>query len=293
MTVLYPRLALLLAVLPLGADAQTYIVLDFSGNVQDADKMYPNNSTLGPYYSSEGSMDFANAGTYNGNSIDVRVSFLGLTDGEGSSFRDSSAYQWVGWIPDYNDTSGKNDLGVYYRHDGNLAQPTGGIAWSMSFFLGGTDFGTSIELPGVRLLIYDHDGEQFQHESIRAFAGDGLTGYQLHGNSGINVLDEDGSYRFDSRGEGHPETTADGGMILYYQNTSSIRFDMFATTYEGIRPQDLGMFAAWDGNLGVNGGTTNGFDPLVVVPEPAAPILLGIASAGLMLRRTNKHRRSA
>jgi len=284
------RLALLFAALPLGAMAQTYVDLDFSGNVQPASQMYPNNSTLGPYYSSALSMDFANAGSYNGNSIDVRVSFLGLTDDEGSSFRETSTYQWVGWIPDYNDSFSKNDLGVYYRHDGNLAQATGGIAWSMSFFLGGSNFGTSVELPGVRLLIYDHDGESLQHESIRAFAGDGLTGYQLHGNSGIHAHDEGDSYRFDSRGSGHPETTADGGMILYYQNTSSIRFDMFGTTYAGLPPQNLGIFAAWDGNLGVNGGTTNGFDPLVVVPEPTAPILLGAAAASLMLRRVRQGR---
>jgi hypothetical protein len=288
MTVLRPRLALLFAVLPLGAMAQTYVDLDFSGNVQPASQMYPNNSTLGPYYSSALSMDFANAGTYNGNSVDVRVSFLGLTDGEGSSFRDTSTYQWVGWIPDYNDSFAKNDLGVYYRHDGNLDQPTGGIAWSMSFFLGGSSFNTSIELPGVRLLIYDHDGEALQDESIRAFAGDGLTGYQLHGNSGIHAHEEGDSYRFDSRGSGHPETTADGGMILYYQNTSSIRFDMFGTTYAGIPPQNLGIFAAWDGNLGVNGGGTDGFNPLVTVPEPTAPILLGAAAAGLLLRRIRR-----
>jgi len=291
MTVTRPRLALLFSILPLGAMAQTYVDLDFSGNVQPATQMYPNNSTLGPYYSSALSMDFANAGTYNGNSVDVRVSFLGLTDGEGSSFRDTSTYQWVGWIPDYNDSASKNDLGVYYRQDGNLAQPTGGIAWSMRFYLGGSNFGTELTLPGVRLLIYDHDGEALQSESIRAFAGDGLTGYQLHGNSGINVLNQDGSYRFDSRGAGHPETTADGGMILYYENTSSIRFDMFGTTYAGLPPQNLGIFAAWDGNLEVNGGNTNDFNPLVVVPEPTAPILLGVASMSLLLRR--RRQRSA
>ena len=95
----------------------------------------------------------------------------------------------------------------------------------------------------------------------------------------------DGSYRFDSRGWGHPETTANGGMILYYHNTSSIRFDMFGTTYPGIPPQNLGIFAAWDGNLGVNGGGTTGFGGMVVVPEPGVPVLLGAAAAGLLLRR--------
>jgi hypothetical protein len=279
MTALLPRTALL-ALLPAGAWAQSFVDLDFSGNVQPATEMYPNNSTLGPYYSSALSMDFANAG----NSVDVRVSFLGLTDGEGSSFRDTSTYQWVGWIPDYNDSFANNDLGVYYRHDGNLAQPTGGIAWSMSFFLGGSGFSTPVELPGVRLLIYDHDGESLQSESIRAFGGDGLVGYQLHQNSGIQAHDEDGSIRFDSRGAGHPETTADGGMILYYQNTSSIRFDMFGTTFPGLPPQNSGLFAAWDGNLGVNGGGTSGFQPFVAVPEPSTA-LLGALAVGLLLHR--------
>ena len=287
MTVPFPRLALM-AMLPAGALAQTYVDLDFSGNVQPAGEMYPNNSTLGPYYSPAHTMDFANAGTYNGNSVDVRVSFLGLTDGEGSSFRATSTYQWVGWIPDYNDSFSNDDLGVYYRHDGNLDQPTGGIAWSMSFFEGGGSFSTPIELPGVRLLIYDHDGEALQHESIRAFGGDGLAGYRLHDNSGIHVHEEDGSYRFDSRGWGHPETTADGGMILYYHDTSSIRFDMFATTYAGIPPQNLGIFAAWDGGLGVNGGATDGFGQFIAVPEPSAPVLVAVAATGLMLRRTRR-----
>ncbi|MEK7953724.1 PEP-CTERM sorting domain-containing protein [Luteolibacter soli] len=288
MTVPFPLPALLFALLPLGAMAQTYVDLDFSHNVQAATQMYPNNSTLGPYYSSASYMDFTSAGSYNGNSVDVRVSFLGLTDGESSDFRGSSTYQWVGWIPDYNTLDASNDLGVYYRHDGNYAQQQGGIAWSLSFFEGGGSFSTPITLPGVRLLIYDHDGEPFQSESIRAFAGDGLTGYQLHGSSGILASDEGGSYRFDAAGAGQPETTPHGGMILYYQNTSSIRFDMFSTTQPGLPVQNNGIFAAWDGDLGLTDGTTGGFNPLVVVPEPTAPLLLSVASMGMLLRRSRR-----
>ncbi|MCW1886944.1 hypothetical protein OKA04_19550 [Luteolibacter flavescens] len=288
MTLLHPRTALLFALLPLGAEAQTYVDLDFSNNVQPALQMYPNNSTLGPYYSSATSMDFTNAGSYNGQSVDVRVSLLGLTDGEGSSFREYSSYQWVGWIPDYNDGFGKKDLGVYYRFGGNNAQPTGGIAWSMSFYQGGTNFGTQVTLPGVRLLIYDHDGEPLQSESIRAFTGDGLVGYQTHNNSGITALAEDGSYRFNSRGVGHPETTADGGMLLYYENTSSIRFDMFSTTHEDLPPQDRGIFAGFSGHPAVYGGNTDNFGSYVVVPEPTAPILASAAAATLLLRRTRQ-----
>jgi hypothetical protein len=230
-------------------------------------------------------MDFASAGSYNGISIDVRASLVGLTDGETSNLRDSSTYQWVGWIPDYNGSASNNDLGVYYRHDGNYAQETGGIAWTLSFYESGTDFSVPMTLPGVRFLIYDHDGEDYQSESIRAFGSDGLAGYRLHESSGIHVHDEDGDLRFDSRGEGHSETTADGGMILYYHDVSSVRFDWFSTTQFGLPVQNNGIFGAIDGDLGLTGGGTAGFGEFIPVPEPCAPLLVGVTALGIALRR--------
>jgi hypothetical protein len=276
---------LFLALLSGTAWSQTYVDLDFSNNVQSASELYPNGSTLGPWYHSGSYLDFTNAGSYNGSSIDVRVSVAGLIDGEGPGFRETSTYQWVGWLPDYNSASTNDDLGVYYRHDGNPLQPTGGIAWTLSFYESGSDFSTPVTLPGVRLLVYDHDGEAYQSESIRTFSDDGFAGYQLHDGSGIHVHDEDGSYRFDSRGEGHPETTADGGMILYYHNTSSVRFDLFATTSPLLPGPNNGIFAAWDGNLGLTGGTTGGFGEFVTVPEPSSALLAGAAGIALLLRR--------
>ncbi|MCW1913953.1 PEP-CTERM sorting domain-containing protein [Luteolibacter sp. GHJ8] len=277
--------SLALAALISAAAGQTYVDLNFSNNVQPATQMYPNNSTLGPYYTSEPSLDFANAGTYNGIGIDVRVSQIGLTDGETSNLRPTSTYEWVGWIPDYNTSAGSDDLGVYYRHDGNYSQETGGIAWSMSFYEAGSNFSVPVTLPGVRFLIYDHDGEPYQSESIRAFGSDGLVGYQLHNNSEISVVDENGNLRFDSRGSNHLETTADGGMILYYNNVSSVRFDWFATTQFGLAPESHGIFAAIDGNLGLTNGSTNGFGNFVPVPEPSTALLTGAAAAGMALRR--------
>jgi hypothetical protein len=279
------RSAFFLVALISGAAAQSYVDLNFSNNVQPAWAMYPNNSTLGPNYAPETYLDFAGAGTYNGSSVDVRVSVIGLTDGETSNFRSTSTYQWVGWIPDYNGSAGNNDLGVYYRHDGNYAQETGGIAWTLSFFEGGTDFSVPMTLPGVRFLIYDHDGEPYQSESIRAFGGDGLAGYRLHDNSGIHVHDEDGNFRFDSRGEGHPETTPDGGMILYYHDVSSVRFDWFSTSQSGLAPGNNGIFGALDGDLGLTGGSTTGFGEFIPVPEPSASLLMAAAILGLALRR--------
>ena len=85
-----PRFALPIALLSAAAHGQSYVDLSFANNVQPALQMYPNNSTLGPYYSSALTMDFTGAGTYNGTSIDVRATMIGLTDGESSNFRGSS-----------------------------------------------------------------------------------------------------------------------------------------------------------------------------------------------------------
>lgn len=282
-----PRLAAIAAALFLGvSQAQTYVDLDFSNNVQSTNAQYPNGSTLGPDYYNGLVFDFSGAGMLGSTSVDVRATMIGLTDGESSNFRPTSTYQFTGWLPDYNAVGGANDLGVYYRHDGNPAQPTGGIAWTLAFFEGGSNFTTPLVLPGVRFLVYDHDGEPYQSESIRAFASDGLAGYRLHDNSGIHVHDEAGSLRFDSRGLGHSETAPDGGMILYYENTSSIRFDLFATTLPQLPGPNNGIFAAWDGDLGLTGGSTQGFGAYVAVPEPSTPLLVGGAMAGLLWRRS-------
>ncbi len=282
------RFVLSLALLPAAALAQNYVDLDFSHNVQPALEMYPNNSTLGPYYSSALVMDFANAGNYNGNSVDVRVSMIGLTDGESSDFRPSSTYGWVGWLPHYNSVNHSDDLGVYYRHDGNLLQPTGGIAWTLSFYEGGSNFSSPLTLPGVRFLIYDHDGEPLQSEAIRAFGGDGLTGYQLANGSNIGAHQEDDNWRFNAGGLGLSETGPEGGMILYYENTSSIRFDMFSTTLPGLPGAQSGVFGAWDGNLSLIGGDRSGFGPMVAVPEPSVPLLAAMAALGGVMRRRRK-----
>jgi len=282
-----PRfLALATLVLPAAALAQSYVDLDFRNNVQPASGIYPNNSTLGPYYVPGNQVDFTNAGSFNGHSIDVRASMIGLTDGESSNFRDSSTYGFTGWIPDYNpDTTPSNDLGVYYAHDGNMSQLTGGIAWTLSFYEGGSNFATPITLPAVRFLIYDHDGEQYQSESIRAFEEDGFAGYQLHNSSGIGVQDEDGTWRFDAAGVGQSETGPGGGMILYYENASSIRFDLFATTNPNLLGANNGVFGAWDGDLSLINKDTQNFGGYVSVPEPSSMLLFGSAVLGSALRR--------
>ncbi|WP_367871984.1 PEP-CTERM sorting domain-containing protein [Luteolibacter sp. Populi] len=166
-----------------------------------------------------------------------------------------------------------------------LPKPWAASHGPCSFFTGGSDFTTPITLPGVRFLIYDHDGEPGQSEAIRAFGSDGFAGYQLNDASGIGVQDEGDSWRFDAAGVGQSETGPGGGMILYYHDTSSIRFDMFSTTSPQLPAQNSGIFGAWDGNLGVNGGGTDGFGDFVPVPEPSTAVLSAMAAISLALRR--------
>ena len=77
-------------------------------------------------------------------------------------------------------------------------------------------------------------------------------------------------------------------MILYDQNTSSVRFDLFATTLPELPGPNNGIFAAWDGDLGLTGGSTANFGNIVVVPEPGTPLLFGAALAGFLLRRARE-----
>ena len=274
------RVAALLFTTPLVVKAQNYLPLDFSQNVQATNAIYPNNSTLGPEYYSGFTFDFVNVTTSNGQAVDARVTILST----------SGDYNFVGWIPDYNSASGQpeGDLGVYYRHDGNFAFPTGGITFSMSFYEGGGTFTNAAVLSDFRFLIYDHDGEPGQHESIRTYEDDGFTGYQLRDGSGIHTHDEGDSWRFDAGGTNLSETGPEGGFIAYYQNTSSIRFDMFATTYPTNPSGNNGVFAAFDGDLSVTNGGTGGFGAFVPVPEPGAAALACSTLALMLLRR---HRR--
>lgn len=271
------RVALAVALLPLGANAQTFAPLDFSQNVQATNAIYPNNSTLGPEYYSGLVFDFLNVTTQDGQSIDARVTVLGS---EGS-------YEFVGWLPGYNSTAGQpcGDLGVYYRHTNDFTEPTGGIAYTISFYQGGGAFETAATLTDVGFLIYDHDGESGQTESIRVYESDGFSGYQIGDGSGISTLDEGGTWRFDAGNANQPETTADGGFIAYYHNTSSIRFDLFATTYPSNPTGNNGIFAAFDGDLSLLGGDPSNYGSYVAVPEPHAAALMVLAGAVLIGRR--------
>jgi hypothetical protein len=248
-----------------GALAQSFVNLDFSNNVQPNDSIYPNMSTLGPEYYSGTTFDFINVAYVNGQAVDARVSLVSTTPG----------YEFVGYLPDYNTAPGgpEGDLGVYYRYNGDLNNPTGGIGYTISFYQGGGGFTTSQTLSNIRFLIYDHDGEPTQSENIRIYQSDGYTGYQSRIGSGIQGYDEGSTWNFDSRGLGFGEDNADGSFIAYYQNTSSVRFDIFSTSL-GTPFANYGVFTAFDGDLSLTNGSTAGFGSFVAVPEPSTPLFV-------------------
>lgn len=275
-----PPLRCLLTLLflhPLVSSAQTYLPLDFSNTVQPNNDKYPNDSTLGPDFYNGNTLDFLNVTSQDGRTIDARVNILGT----------AGNYFFEGWIPNYNSANGQpeGDLGVYYAHDGVFTAPTGGISYSLSFYEGGGTFTNAAVLSDFRILIYDHDGEPGQSESIRIHEADGFTGYQIRDGSGIHSHNEGGTWRFDAAGKNLSETIPDGGFIAYYQNTSSIRFDLFATTLPSNPTQNDGVFTAFDGDLGLTGGSTDNFSAFIPVPEPSTSCLVASALCMMLTRR--------
>jgi hypothetical protein len=244
--------------------AQSFVNLDFSNNVQPTDSIYPNMSTLGPEYYSGLTFDFVNVAFVNGLAVDARVSLVGNTPG----------YDFVGYLPDYNTAPGgpEGDLGVYYRYNGDLSNPTGGIGYTISFYQGGSNFTTAQTLSNLRFLIYDHDGEPTQSETVRTYLSDGFTGHQVRDGSGIEGFNDGASWRFGSRGLGFDADNADGSFIAYYENTSSVRFDIFSTSL-GTPFAYYGVFTAFDGDLSLTNGSTAGFGSFVPVPEPSTSLL--------------------
>lgn len=277
----YPRNAALCiyAMLSGPLSAQSYVNLDFTNNVQPNNAIYPNNSTLGPDYYNGPVFDFTNVGTTGSTTIDARMSLVST----------SGKFELVGWIPDYNQDPGQpeGDLGVYGRSTDVNGNFSGGLSWRMDFFEGGGTFTTPLTLPAFRFLIYDHDGEAAQRESVRVFLDDGFTGYQIRNDSGITAIDDGTSWLFPSRGLNHSETNDDGGMILYFANTNHVLFQWDIQNFAGLPPQNSGFFKALDGNLSQTGGSTANYSAFVAVPEPSSSALVIFSVLRLLRRQRN------
>lgn len=283
----FPMLLLCVA----SVNAQNLLPLDFSQSVQGTNDINPNNSTLGPKFYNGPVYDFLNVTTQAGQTIDARVSILGS----------QGNYNFVGWIPDYNSASGQpeGDLGVYYRHNGwfdpedpenPLAErfSSGGIAYTITFFEGGGTFSNTAVLSEVGFLIYDFDGEPYQTENIRVHESDGFAGYQIYGGSGIQTSHADDDWTFSAPGVNLSETGPEGSFIAYYQNTSSIRFDLFSTTSTNNPMGNNGIFAAFDGDLSLVGSGTPGYGAFVPVPEPSTPVLITLAVSMFVFGRRSR-----
>ena len=134
--------------------------------------------------------------------------------------------------------------------------------------------------------MYDHDGEPRPIRGLTAYLADGLTGYQTYNGSGISGRQSSPMpVTFQAGGVGMPETTADGGVLLYYQNTSSISITMTSTTSPSLEVFKYGVFTGIDGDLSLTGGSTTNFGGFQPVPEPTVPALAGAAAAFFLLRR--------
>ncbi|MFT4175834.1 MAG: PEP-CTERM sorting domain-containing protein [Luteolibacter sp.] len=277
----------------LPSTAQTFVDLDFSHHVQSTNSMWPNNSSLGPHYYNGSSFHFTNVTNVNGTSVDAIVTVSGT----------QGSYDLVGWIPNYNNQGGSypGHLGAYAVYNGDTPEAgspaLGGLTYQITFYTGGDSllpderYQTQMALPAFRFLVYDHDGEPSQSESLTAFYSEGFRGYQIRDGSGITTYTDGDSVTFHSRGANHSETDDSGSFIAYFENTSSISFQLTAsTTHEAVGPaggwgNTHGIFTAFDGSLNLVGGNTENFGAFMPVPEPSTALLGALAAIGTLLRR--------
>lgn len=269
--------ALILPLLGAGAaHSQTYNDFVFNAPVQATDGT---RAGLGNYYSGS-VMDFLNVSPTSGTTIDARV--IATTVGN---------HSFEGHYPDYNGLSGEEpngDLGHLYFAD---AAGTGGLDYTIQFFVGGTNFATPYLVNDFRLLIYDVDGESVQSESVASSAADGLIGYQLPTNDEVVVVQDGDNYTFNGPGTNRAETDPTAAVILYYSNTSSVTLRLRATT-DPTSTLPNGVFSAIDGDLSLLGGvdpvnspTYGNFTP---TPEPSSAMMVALGACLAIMRRRRK-----
>lgn len=229
---------------------------------------------LGPYYSSS-VMKFTDVASAGGVSVDLRVTASAW-----------GTHSFKGHLPDYSQTYGQpnGDLGLYYTA---TSYGTGGLHYTLEFFEGGTNFGTSFTVSQFDLLIYDVDGEYRQSEAFRAYFADGLTSYRLaDSEDSVTAAHYSDGVLFTGPGDNTAETDAAAAAILTFMNTSKITLDFESTTTGGPLPN--GIFTAIDGDLSMLRGDTSDFGSPVTVPEPSGLIFLSAAGVFLMARRKRR-----
>jgi hypothetical protein len=155
----------------------------------------------------------------------------------------------------------------------------GGMTYKIDLFQSGSNYSTAYVAPDLRFLVYDVDGEASQGEALRVAKGTGtggLVGYQV-GNSTtaplpLIVTDNPTDYLFSGRNVNLAESNTSGGVLLYFQNTSSITFGFEANTntastvptgaqaYPTGSPTGNAVFSAIDGDVSLIGQNSTNFD---------------------------------
>lgn len=254
--------------------SQTYTDFVFDNPVQSTDDT---RAGIGAYYTGS-VMDFLNVSPTSGFTIDARVTASTVGN-----------YSFEGHYPNYNSPSTdepNDDLGHVYLAN---AAGTGGIDYTIEFFVGGTNFATPFLIEDFRLMIYDVDGEASQSESVTASNNDGLIGYQLPTNDEFQVVQNGQDYTFSGPGANRSETDPSAAVILYFSDTSAVTFNMRATTLSSSSLPN-GVFSAIDGDLSLLGGvdplTNPNYGNFTSTPEPSSSAMLMIgAVTSLMIRR--------
>ena len=216
-------------------------------------------SNLGPS-STLTTLTFLDVAPTSGTNIDMRVSVINVT---------SPAYFYSESIPNYSTASTaepNNDLGYIYVWDaGTGSTQPGGITYKLEFFDGGGTFTTPFVIPEARFLIFDVDGEATQTESVRTFTNQGFVGYQTPNTDTVALTEENGgeSFLFTGPGVNVAESDNSGAFILYFENTSTVIFQMESITTSGTA--DNGVFSAIDGDLSFLAGDFSDFFDFVSV----------------------------
>lgn len=226
------------------------------------------NNELGPGYTGGLTMDFLAVATYEGTTIDARVTAVVQPDTEFATGTTNRTAR--GYIPNYKATTPgqpKGDLGFLYAA---VAGNAAGITVTVSFFDGTGDrsgkFSDAYVVPDLRLLIYDVDGEPAQAEWFDASYAEGLYSYTTGtATTSVTATPTALGVHFVGPRKDFREADTSGAVVLRYRNASRITLAFGAEQYkDGANP----VFSAIDGDLSLS--VTGGFQAPTVAPAPRA-----------------------
>lgn len=148
----------------------------------------------------------------------------------------------------------------------------GTMNYKIDLFASGSNYSTAYVAPDLRLFAYDIDGEPIQGEALRVAKGTGtggLVGYQVgSAANAMIVTDNPTNYLFSGRNVNLAETNTSAGVLLYFQNTSSVdlQFEANTITAQGPAAAPAGtptgnpVFSAIDGDVSLIGNNATNFD---------------------------------